>query len=357
MRIIVKDKKVRVNLSKQYRDLRVIINDCIKLLKSSNKKDLSIQKIISEESDSEEDHSESSDGEETLPKMAPKLDLGTALKLVDKFNGEAEKLSSFFETLDLLKDYNDGVPEIEILKFVKTRLTGPAHGVINTAVTMAEAKRLLKIKFSVKFSPQAIESEMATIKQNKKTLTDYGKEIGELAAKLAAAHVSNGTFADEAAAEAIVQPIAIRNFMQGLKDSRTQFFLKARNPGTLTRAISDALEVHTNEEETAMWMHAGPSGFYRGNYRGRSSNFRTRRGSRARGFGYGRGRGRGFHQNQQPPGNRQQPNNNNNYPQQNRGNNNRGRHGHANVAVQEPQQRPNQQQEEDVANIIELFRE
>lgn len=110
--------------------------------------------------------------EEKLKKleMPQKLDLGIALKLVEKCNGEAEKLTSCFEAVDLLKDYYADVPEADMLNFFKTRLIGPAHGVINGAATLAEAKKLLKDKFAIKFSPQAIESEMVGIKQKKSCL-------------------------------------------------------------------------------------------------------------------------------------------------------------------------------------------
>lgn len=46
-------------------------------------------------------------------KMPPKLVLSISLKLVDKFNGEADKLAGFFETIELLKDYSEGVVEID----------------------------------------------------------------------------------------------------------------------------------------------------------------------------------------------------------------------------------------------------
>lgn len=90
------------------------------------------------------------------------------------------------------------------------------------------------------------------------TLSRFGQQINDLAAKLAAAHVSRGTFNDEAAADAVVQPVAIKALMNGFKDPKAHFF-KARNPETLTKAmISDALEVNENEPETAMWFTAGP---------------------------------------------------------------------------------------------------
>lgn len=182
LKSIIKDSTInfetRLSLLERDKHLRKKVYECLKNLKRSPLETTLLENqsiLVTKKQDSREESedSENSDSFEESEfedqfKMPPKLDLGTALKLVDKFSGDAEKLASFFETLDLLKDYNEGVPEVDLLKFIKTRLTGPAHGVANTAVTIADAKRLLKNKFAIKFSPQAIESEMGSIKQKKK---------------------------------------------------------------------------------------------------------------------------------------------------------------------------------------------
>ena len=309
----------------------------------------------------------------------PRLDLNLAIKLIDKYNGEAEKLAGFFETIDLLKDYSEGVVEMEIIRFVKTRLIGPAYGCVNTAVTLNATKTLLRQKFAVRFSPQAVESEMSALRQNRKTVSEYGQEINELAAMLAAAHVSKGTFNDEAAADAIVQPVAVKSFINGLKDPKAQFFLKARNPKTLTKAISDALEVTNKEDESVMWLQAGSSRpkapFFkrgRGGYQRGNTHFRG--GSRGRGHGYNRGRGNSNPERNQYDNYRYQNRNSDNYQNQNdqyhsysRGNHqgcrgaHRGRNdvhladANGNTAHQQGQGRSSQQEHE--SNLIDLFRE
>lgn len=197
--------------------------------------------------------------------------------------------------------------------------------------------------------------------------------MNELAAKLAAAHVSSGTFNDESAADAIVQPIAVRCFTNGLKDHKIQFFIKARNPATLTKAISDALEVNANEEEHAMWVYAGPSkprAYYpqRGRDFHRGSSYFPR-GSRGRGYGNNRARGQSYNRGRSNYHNNYHNNNNHNdnYEnhnqnyhtgrghQSNRGTNSRGRERQVNAVVTEPPRQT--QQEEDVANVIDLFRD
>lgn len=184
-------KEVILTLTKRYKHIRAIVNESVTILQGKSLEntaiDLSIPNENEEESDDEEQQEEEQEEEkeeleeesefnscseseiESETEMAnQKLDISLALKLVEKYNGEAPKLASFFEAIELLKDYSEGVAEAEILKFIKSRLTGPAHGAIANAISLDQAKNILKTKFAVKFSPQAIESEMTSMKQNKK---------------------------------------------------------------------------------------------------------------------------------------------------------------------------------------------
>ena len=98
-------------------------------------------------------------------------------------------------------------------------------------------------------------------KQKNLSITEFGRTVEQLAAKLATAHVSARTFQSEARADAIVQPAAINAFITGLNNPQTAFFVKARNPPSLNRAISDALEVlPINKQEEVNWYHAHTSG-------------------------------------------------------------------------------------------------
>lgn len=182
-------------------------------------------------------------------KMVKPLDLGITLKIVEKFSGESLELGHFLETLDLLKTYSPEVPEADILVFLKTRLVGSAHGAIEGAATLEAAKQALRNKFAVKLTPTACEAELKLAAQKKLSITEYGRQVEQLAARLATAHVSTKTFPNETAADAIVQPAAVNAFISGLSNPQTAFFVRARNPPTLNRAISDALEVLPAKEE------------------------------------------------------------------------------------------------------------
>lgn len=398
-KIIIKSKnsKDQKFFKTRYLQLKGIARQCLKLLKANqldrtetefDEANLEHQTTTTEQensssssdeyediksdfnSNSEEEENET-DEEEELDNMAPKLDLSLALKVVKPFDGSAQKLMGYIESVELLTDYAEGVPEATIIKFLKTTLVGAAHGAIDNATTIAQAFEILKTKFAVKLTPKAVENEMTTKKQHQKTISDFGTEIETLSAKLAAAHVSMGTFQNEAAAVNIVEPIAVQSFIDGLKDPSTRFFLKARNPLTLNKAISDALECtagnsKTNEE--VMWFNSNSSrsnrGHYNGNrgtWRGRNRGFPTRGNYRGRGNYQQNNRFQGNYRR----GNHHQPNenrpyhenNNDNNPNNNssnRNNSNRGRqqtNRHANVAEEQ------NVNHEEVINHFDLFRE
>lgn len=99
-------------------------------------------------------------------------------------------------------------------------------------------------------------------------------------------------FASEAAATNIVEPIAIQSFINGLRDPATKFFLKARNPPTCNRAISDALEWQATpgtkrEEENMMALRCSWRGpiYYHYYRRGRGIGYRCNRSHFNRGRG------------------------------------------------------------------------
>lgn len=260
-RTILEENKFNFNetdfiaLVERYKTLKIIINESLELLSGNIEGD-------------------STDSDKEKTKMPEKLDVSLAIKLVDKYEGDPVRLLNFIESVNLLKQYSTGVPEADIIGFIKTRLIGPAHGAIEGLATVKEVADSLKLKFGIKITPKAIEKEMLAFKQGKKTISEYGNEMNSLAAKLAAAHVSQGTFENEAAAAPIVQPIAVNAFATGLRDTQTAFFIKARNPSNLTKAISDALEVApipSATPENALWIsgsnrYSNQPSYYRPKY-------------------------------------------------------------------------------------------
>ncbi|XP_055528059.1 putative uncharacterized protein DDB_G0282499 [Wyeomyia smithii] len=188
--------------------------------------------------------------------MAHKIDLGVAIRVVDKYDGDAASLQSWLDNVDVLRADDPEVPEVSFITFLKSRLVGAARGSLEGVQTLAVAKATLKEKFAVQLTPIAVEVELRSLKQRSgRTVIEFGSEIEKLATKLAAAWVSKGPpFTTEASARPVVEPIAVHTFINGLRDKSAAYLVKSRNPKTLTLAISDALEVQPQSStEPAFW--------------------------------------------------------------------------------------------------------
>lgn len=69
-----------------------------------------------------------------------------------------------------------------------------------------------------------------------------------MATKLATAYVSNNTFTNETATDAIVQPVATSAFINGLDNNHMAFFVKARKisvQDSILNALGSAIKLST----------------------------------------------------------------------------------------------------------------
>ena len=170
---------VQHSLTQKFKTLKERIHECIKILKGKpleekSPADLSTpeekDRVSSSEEEEKEEASEEenfsslesldSKSEDEIPKMAPKLDIGLALKLVKPFDGNVTVLTSYIESVELLFDYVEDVPGVDILKFLRTTLEGAAHGTIDGADSTEMTFNALRQKFAIKITPKAVENEM-----------------------------------------------------------------------------------------------------------------------------------------------------------------------------------------------------
>ncbi|EDS28179.1 conserved hypothetical protein [Culex quinquefasciatus] len=274
--------------------------------------------------------------------MATALDLSLAIRVVGKYDGDAAELENWLNDVTVLRAGQPTVDEAVFVQFMNNRLTGAAR--------------------------VAVTAELRGLKQKGKSLVDFGNEIEKVAARLAAAWVSKQPqlFPTEAATRPIVEPIAVEAFINGLKDQSRVLQMRSRNPETLTKALSDALEIHAQPmPEEVMWTYASYSNpGFRGRGRGKKGKFRGNRGfQNNRNFenqndynqqGYNQ---QGYNQPQQGYNSNRGHRGNRGY-QHNRGGGNRGV---ANVVQEDPrpqqqqQQQPQQPREE--VNVGEFFRD
>ena len=345
---IIKEKDLEIQsiLAKRFKTLKIYIYDNLNKCVTDTKPPL--------KTTLEFNLSDLFEEENSTQTMANTLDLSLAIKMVDKFAGSAETLETWISDVALLREHEADVPEANFLRFMRARLIGAARGVIDTAATIDGAYTALRSRFAIQLTPLAVEAELKELKQKKLSIADFGVEVEKLSTKLAAAHVSQGTFATEAAANPIVQTAAVMTFINGLNNRNAAFLTLSRNPKTLTAAVSTALEVNQNvDQESVFWTQN--YNYSRGGQHNRGRKHRGNRGGR----GNGRG-GHGNHGNQSNHGNHGNHGNN----QQQRGGNQRRGAQNAHVAQEvHPPQQPQQQQQpqgqprREEANLGELFRE
>lgn len=416
-------KEVRKSLAKNYKVVKEKIQNCILLLKGikleetildegeveeSNEQEEEnteeeveeeeVEEENTEEEDTEEENTEEEDTEEEEdPIMAHKIDLGVAIRVVDKYDGDAATLQSWLDNVEVLRADDPEVPEANFIGFLKSRLVGAARGALDGIPTIEAAKITLREKFAIQLTPIAVEAELRQLKQRaNKTVTEFGSEVEKLATKLAQAWVSKGApFTTEVSAKPVVEPIAIQTFINGLRDQSAAYLVKSRNPKTLTAAISDALEVQPqSSSEHTFWAqgssrspnfahnyqnnrnqgHRGGRGYNNNSnrgYRGNSHNQRSNNqgynnnnhdyNSNNRGYYHNNNRYNRRNYNNNP--NNNNPNNNynnnngnnanrNNNRNNNPNNNNNYQRRNANVAEE-----PQEQQPREEVNIGEFFRE
>lgn len=352
-----KNQQTQKTLSKRLRELTTKIKDSIGKCITNTSQELT-QKIV---------EINLSDFFKEPDTMANRLDLGLAVKLVDKFAGSAEQLESWIADVTVLRTHEAEVAEASFLQFMRSRLTGSARGVIDACATVEAAYTALRQRFAIQLTPIAVQAELKALKQKKQTIADFGAEVEKLATKLAAAHVSQGTFLTEAAANPIVQPIAVNTFINGLSNRNAAFLTLSRNPNCLTSAVSTALEVNEKvDQESAFWAqgnynssynYSGGRDRHRGGNNSRHHRNRGHRGGGGRGNG-NRGNGNHHHHNDNY---RQNDNYQRNDNPRHRGRNQRRGAHNAHVAQEvappQQQQQPQPQPRREEANLGELFRE
>ncbi|XP_039431038.1 uncharacterized protein LOC120414083 [Culex pipiens pallens] len=264
-------------------------------------------------------------------KMANTLDLSLAIRVVGKYDGDAAELENWLNDVTVLRAGQPTVDEAVFVQFMNNRLTGAARGELTGIATIIEARNTLRSRFGIKLTPVAVTAELRGLKQKGKSLVDFGNEIEKVAARLAAAWVSKQPqlFPTEAATRPIVEPIAVEAFINGLKDQSKVLQMRSRNPETLTKALSDALEIHAQPmPEEVMWTYASYSNpGFRGRGRGKRNKNRGNRGyqnNQNRNYEQQNGNQQGYNNQQQQGYNSNRGHRGNRGYQHNRGGGNRG---------------------------------
>lgn len=157
-----------------------------------------------------------------------------------------------------------------LIKFIlKNRLSQSAKLKLDTDYSSIEdlvqdmRKQLLPRK-----SATAIQSRLQNLRQNEKTIADFGKEITELFVDLTISQ-ADGKKESYNVLKPLNEKFAIKKFADGLRNRRLSTIIAARD----FTSLKDAVQAAQDEE-----VSSGPSGEVMSMYRSRNNNYGSSRG-------------------------------------------------------------------------------
>lgn len=184
--------------------------------------------------------------------------------------------------LDVIESYHEvlnAAGKTALISFIlKNRLQGKAKTRVGqqTANTFAELKEVLLTTLGVKETIESLNSKLSTLRQGKKSLTEYVEELDLTALKLANLQVKALGLTEDIAVKAVNQTIrqqALMSFKRGVHDE-LKTVIEANQPKSLEDALAVATSANVNTQASM---------FYFGRGRGQRSRGQAHRGQSSRG--------------------------------------------------------------------------
>lgn len=295
----------------------------------------------------------------TEHKMAFEYISNVSRVIKNTFNGDANEVDAFVASIELADSASEAADQANLVKFIRTKLTGPAVDFVPaTTATAAEVIRLIREKVKGD-NTQVVMGRLLALRTDKNSLQNFQTQAEELAEKLKKSYINEGIPHDLAnrmtidktvemcrlsARTPLVKSVLASTKFDQPKEVLAKFITEAAQENTEVKILSFRNN-QNNFRGNRRGNNFNRGNFNRGgynnnnNYRNNGYNNYNGNSNGFRGRGRGRGRGNGY---------RNFNNYNNNYNNNNNGQNNGGRYVRA---IQEngqapPQERGNQQQVE-----------
>lgn len=242
--------------------------------------------------------------------MADPFDIKTATALVQPYDGCFDKLDSFIDTANLLKELTKEAHMAMAIKFLKTRLSGKARQCLPEKIaTIDELLQHVKEQCAEFVTPHSILAKLKNTRQNA-GVEKFCTDVENLTSQLRNVYISQKIPGD--VAKSMASKAGVDTLISGIKNPETKLILKAATFNDIKEAVQKINEnSQTNSEtnEIQVLHYRRTQSNQHGNYRGRSN------------FQRGNFNRRNFHDNQ----NRYDNNRNHSYDNRNIYNNNRNR--------------------------------
>lgn len=208
--------------------------------------------------------------------------LNFASKIVPQdFDGAPDKLQSFLDSLELLKNNSEG-HEQNAVAFIKTRLSGKARDLITNQNSLDSITTSLKNGIKGENS-RVITAKLQNLRQNTKDSVTFSSEISNLADKLKRAYIVEGVPTETAnlyTTESVVKALS-----QNANTEKARIVMEAGSFGTVEEAINKFININPNiTGNTNIYHFRGINRgnnnftrFSRYNNRGRLSNYNGNR--------------------------------------------------------------------------------
>ncbi|KAJ8704288.1 hypothetical protein PYW08_013012 [Mythimna loreyi] len=179
-----------------------------------------------------------------------KFDLKIALNLLPVMNDTEAVTKQLIDGIEYYDSVLEDASKKELIEFVlKSRLSQFAK--LRLAKKYGNVTKLLrdmKIHLLPKKSFTAISSKLQSIKQNEKTITDYGQELSSLFVDLTISQ-SEGHEESYDSLKRVNEKLAIKRFADGLRNRRLSTIIAARNYDSLSDAIQAAIDEETSSSD------------------------------------------------------------------------------------------------------------
>lgn len=182
------------------------------------------------------------------------IKIGDALKLIPQaFDGTKSTLNEFINNVDIAFELVRESDHPILLKFVKTRIQGPARSkllVRELSSTWAEVRSILLENYASKRTLDFYACKMFSSRQSKgETIAEWASKVDSLQHQFREAVHSAMTEAELAGSLALVGKLSRAVFIQGIYEERIQTIVRARGESI---TLTEAVEVALTEESAIM---------------------------------------------------------------------------------------------------------
>jgi hypothetical protein len=210
-------------------------------------------------------------------KMGEKFDLKTAASLLPIMNGVEDVTKQLIDGIDLYDSLLEDSGKKSLTNYVlKTRITQNAKiRLQSTYASNQDLIRDIETHFLTKKSAATLSLQLGNIRQNGRSIEDFGRKIEDLLADLTIAQ-ADGNLEAMKILGPVNEKIAINSFANGLNRADLRTIVKSRNFTRLGDAIRGAKDEQLSQDNTSnQVLHMRVQGSYRGNTRGKGIQYNS----------------------------------------------------------------------------------